>query len=136
MTHEPVPKACGRVRGRLTRLRDDDLTPLESARDQGHLEACAGCRAEAAALDALLWDIRSLARPAPADWAFATHGLPDALARVAPGGPRPLGRIPRRLAWAAAVAAALFVVAQVAPRLAVPSPWRVPASWRPKRLLR
>ncbi|MEM7310582.1 MAG: zf-HC2 domain-containing protein [Planctomycetota bacterium] len=38
--------ACRRLRGRLALLLDGGLSPVEAARDEGHLEACAGCRAE------------------------------------------------------------------------------------------
>lgn len=39
--------ACGRVQGRLAELVDGGLTPLEEARDRGHLEACAACASAA-----------------------------------------------------------------------------------------
>ena len=53
MKHEPNPDvtdtggACQRVRSRLPELVDGGLAPLEEARDQGHLEACAACAAQA-----------------------------------------------------------------------------------------
>lgn len=60
---EPSP-ACMRVRGRLERLMDGGLEPLATARDEGHIEACAGCAAEREQWEGFLGLLRRAERPA------------------------------------------------------------------------
>ena len=99
--HDDVSPACERVRGRLERLLDGELSALEAARDEGHLEVCAGCGAERERWQTLLEAVRRDAD----DLEFALEGLDDRLA--AARGPRPALRLLRG-GWlpAAAVAAA------------------------------
>lgn len=69
--------ACARVQGRLERLLDGGLDPVETARDRGHLEACAGCRAEEERWAGFLGLVAEAVAPA------RTGPLADELARVA-----------------------------------------------------
>ena len=82
-----------------------DLEPHEEREVEDHLQGCAGCREEAREL--------RLAHDHLADLAYATHLPPqDLKERVVAGMPR-RGAGRRVTAWAAAVAAAFFVVAVI-----------------------
>ncbi len=103
--------ACARVRGRAIELLDGGLPELEAARDEGHLEACAACRAELDRWEALL-EAGRLAGPASAeDLERARAGLDERLARTRPSALRALAAaIPPRARHAAAAAAAALLV--------------------------
>ncbi len=66
---------CERVQGRLEELLDGGLTPLEAARDEGHLEVCSACTREAASWHALLSVARRAGRAADAEVAQALLGM-------------------------------------------------------------
>ncbi|QDU66930.1 zf-HC2 domain-containing protein [Engelhardtia mirabilis] len=53
------PEACTRVRGRLEALLDGALSPLDRARDEGHLEGCVECAAARDGAAAFLETLRS-----------------------------------------------------------------------------
>ena len=104
---------CDRVRGRLERLVDGDLAPLDAARDHGHLEACGACAREFEALRKLLGSIRALHAVPAEELRFAGEGLAERLGGVAPGRPRfrlLRGRVARAAATAAAGFLALFAL--------------------------
>lgn len=92
-------RACARVRERLPSLLDGTLGALERARDEGHLEACAGCSAERARVADLLEDLASLARSTPGPTGGPTGeptGEPALAAALAALGPRLAARpLPR-----------------------------------------
>ena len=73
--------SCERVRHRLTELQDGGLSPIEEARDYGHLEACASCRAECDELELLLETLVP-ATTVESEFDFAMAGLNERLARV------------------------------------------------------
>ncbi len=103
---------CSRVRGRLERLLDGGLSPLEEARDRGHLEACAGCRRERARWEELLRGIETLGRREAAREDARLAG--DVLAALA--GPPAAPRARRKWLAPAAlvgVAAAVLALARV-----------------------
>jgi hypothetical protein len=98
---EQIHAGCERVRARLAALVDG-LAPLEAARDRGHLEACAPCRAELADEERLLVLVR---RAAGADLAGdAERVIAAVLDELGPS------RMPR-VARARTAAAALIAVA-------------------------
>ena len=66
--------ACDRVRERLAELWDGRLAPVDTARDQGHLEACAECRSEWEQLNELLGAVAEISAP-EAELDFASVGL-------------------------------------------------------------
>ena len=94
--------ACERVRARIAAVCDRSLPPLEQARDEGHLEACADCSARAAAHGAWLVDLRAHLAPSLADVSAARRGLDARLASARD----PLRAARARWLGAAAVAAA------------------------------
>ena len=114
MSGEAPPEiGCGRVRGRLERLLDGGLPPLEEALDSGHLEACPRCRRERAQWEELRVEIRRASAADAADLRLESERIARAvlarLARPAAGRMRP--RISERLASTligAAVVLALF----------------------------
>jgi anti-sigma factor RsiW len=118
---DPEPHAadgCARVRSRLERYLDGALTPLESALDRGHLEACAECRAEEERWTELHASVRAATAPPAAELAFAREGLADRIAAA----PRPRfallrGRLLLPVATAAAALVALFAAELASPRL-------------------
>lgn len=67
--------ACRRVQGRLAELLDGGLDALESARDQGHLEACAACGAEREVWRELLAGVQGASRAPAAEVSWALEGL-------------------------------------------------------------
>ena len=81
------PSACERVRNRMPELWDDALAPIDAARDFGHLEACAECRAEWDQLLGLLGDIPD-ASISEAEFAWANQGLEEQLTGVLTPAPR------------------------------------------------
>lgn len=97
--------ACERVRGRVEALCDRSLAPVEQARDEGHVEACARC----AGLVAIQRDAIDLAREAfvasELDLRSASEGL-DARIR---GAHSPLRERWIRRAQAATLAAAALL---------------------------
>jgi len=113
--------ACERVQARLCVLLDGELAPLEAARDEGHLEACASCAAERAAWERTLGSARAVeAARADDGLAAALLGLDERLARVPvrrtegvpDPGPVPSATAPRPralLLWPLAAAAAAVV---------------------------
>ncbi len=70
-----VRETCSRVQARLERLLDGELSRVEAARDEGHLEACAACRAEREREEHLL----ALLREPAEDLTFALEGLDSRL---------------------------------------------------------
>ena len=103
--------ACERVRARLDELCDRTLTPVEAARDAGHLEACDACAVEHRRLLALY----ELAHEALAPRAEELEALLDGLgARLdaveAPRRPRLQLLGGARVRAAALVAAALALL--------------------------
>ena len=66
MRQEEHDTTCERVRGRMERLLDGGLGPVEEARDLGHLEACAGCEAEREGWSSFLAVLRRAEAPAGA----------------------------------------------------------------------
>lgn len=98
--------ACERVRARIAAVCDRSLPPLEQARDEGHLEACADCAALAAAHAAWLVDLRAHLAPGLADVRAAQRGLDTRLA----GARDPRAAARARWVGAAAVAAACVAV--------------------------
>ena len=102
-------QGCERVRGRLERLLDGGLTPIEHARDRGHLEACAACRDEAAAWEDLLGRTRAALAPDSEELAREVATLRP---RLVPAPRSPLRRLLARPAAAplAAAAAALLLL--------------------------
>lgn len=102
MTTESLDPRCARVRARLPEQLDGALVPLEEARDQGHLEACAACAREAQAYARTLAGVRTLARGGQRELA-AVHA-----AILAGLEPRPR-REPREWRFALAAAAALVL---------------------------
>lgn len=84
------PPACARVRSRLDELLDRDLPPLEAARDEGHLEACARCAAERRERELELRAWRSALDAPEPSFARALDGLETRLA----GAPGPRASIP------------------------------------------
>ena len=107
-----LPESCGRVRGRLDRLVDGALGPLEEARDLGHLEACDGCRAEEARGRELLFAIRSASASDPEELALALGELRARLDALT--GRVRLGRRFRRGIPAALLVSAAALLALVA----------------------
>lgn len=112
---------CARVRDRIDRYLDGALGPVEAARDQGHLEACAECARERARCEALFAAIRAVSTPGADDLSFARNGLGDRL-RAAPS-TRPRlrllrGRVTRAVATAAAAIVALLALELVGSGLA------------------
>ena len=101
MNERIASDACERVRGRLDRLLDRELSPIEEARDQGHLESCAACAEErersAAFFEALGAEAAGLD--------FALEGLQARLAAT-PGNRLRLRLLRQNWMPAAAVAAA------------------------------
>ncbi len=73
--------SCERVRHRLTELLDGGLAPIEEARDSGHLEACASCRAESDELELMLETLVP-ATTVESELDFAMAGLNDRLALI------------------------------------------------------
>jgi len=100
--------SCARVRGRLERYLDAGLSPLEEAQDRGHLEVCAGCRAELESWRSLVQDLRVLATP-PADEVEALVARIERTPRF-PDTPWRTWRVPRRLAGLAAALLALLAL--------------------------
>jgi len=82
--------ACERVRERLPNLWDGRLAPIDAARDQGHLEACSGCRSEWDQLQELLGAIAEVG-VTEAELDFASEGLAARLDAVSVGA-RPSSR--------------------------------------------
>jgi len=104
------PPACRRVHERLDELLDGGLDPLDSARDAGHLEACARCAAERERLLAALTSWRARLLPSGSELARATEGLAARLARASEASPRRAA--PARTAgWAARPARAAAIAA-------------------------
>ena len=126
-----LPGSCVRVRARLERLIDGALAPLEDALDRGHLEACEGCRVEAARWQELVRAIRSASSADPEELALALGELRVVIGAGAGGvrRARRLARIPAALLLSAAALLALLVLQTSGlgerPQLALP---RVPAS--------
>lgn len=99
--------ACERVRGRLERLLDGGLPAIETARDRGHLEACAACRDERADWSAFLGRVRVAQRPDAQEVRGARGGVRAILAASADAGRAARRR--RRAVWTATAAAVLAV---------------------------
>lgn len=104
---EPAGPGCARVRGRLEALLDGELAPLEAALDRGHLEACAGCRAEAEAWGALLADLRRTVHAPGAETARVVAAVLARLPDLASPAPAPAARRWPLVAAAAALLALL-----------------------------
>lgn len=100
---------CERVISRLDALSDGSLPPLEQARDEGHVEACASCAARLEQQRTWLRDLRDHLAPSAAELDFAMHGLEERLSHA---------RRPRRALvaarWRAVAAVAAAGVALVA----------------------
>lgn len=108
MNADFLSPACARVRARLEERFDGALAPLEAARDEGHLEACADCAAQARALARWLADVRAVLAPAQEVQRDADARVAAALAGEATLTPR---RPSRRSAAALLTAAALALLA-------------------------
>jgi anti-sigma factor RsiW len=107
MNSEPNTTACERVQGRLAELVDGGLTPLEEARDCGHLEACADCASAYADWSAFHAELASALPQAelPAD---LVPGLATRLEAVRIERPR---ETERARVWTSLFAAAASLVA-------------------------
>jgi hypothetical protein len=112
MNQLPLASSCDRVRARAVERWDQALSPVEHARDLGHLEVCTGCRAAEAELrgDLRAWSA-ALGRPTDRHW--LEQGLATRLAaahapRSSPG-PRLLSSRATGAALAAAAALVLLV---------------------------
>jgi len=106
MNDATTPGGCARVRDRMPHLVDGTLPALQAARDEGHLEACAGCRGELESLELVLSSIREAYRVPAAELA----GLELEILGSLPEGPRRRQRVPQATAswgWAAAAAVLL-----------------------------
>ncbi len=105
-------EGCQRVRARLERSLDDALPPLERALDQGHLEACAGCRRERDRWEELLAVVGDALRPDEAELASAVRGLVPVTDGAGPR--RRLLHFPRGRMTAALTTAAAAILLLVA----------------------
>lgn len=108
---QALPRTCARVRARVDERLDGGLDALEAARDEGHLEACGGCCAQAEEQQRALEGLRELLLPGAAALAGAAQGL-DARLRAARA---PAGRVlegpwQRPLRAAAVAASALLML--------------------------
>lgn len=100
-------EACGRVRGRVEALCDRSLAPLQQARDEGHVEACADCAALVAEQRAVIALARGAFVVSELDLRAASHGL-DGRIRSASSPLR--ARWKRRAQTATLAAAALLAL--------------------------
>jgi anti-sigma factor RsiW len=128
---------CWLIRRRLGAYQDGELSPAARAKTAGHLARCAGCAAEAAALETLG---RALAVEAPEpDDAVWDAFWPQVRARIAAAGPaEEAAALPRsawtwrwvlgdrRLAFGSALAAVALALA-----VTVLAPWRQPEPTAP-----
>ena len=108
---DPNP-ACQRVQDRLERLMDGGLEPLEAARDEGHLEACAACAAERESWEGFLGLLRRADAPsgtAAGEFRVAERGLVERIDERLQGEAR-ARRVGLQMSFAAAAAALLCVV--------------------------
>ncbi|MCE9593254.1 MAG: hypothetical protein K8S98_03575 [Planctomycetes bacterium] len=104
--------ACVRVRERLDRLLDRALTPVDEARDRGHLEACAACARELEARRRWWSAFRELDLPSEVEFAELTRGLGARLERArAPRAKSAQAGMLRRVGAVALAAAALVALA-------------------------
>lgn len=79
-TTDDLPVACARVRARLLELALGELDPVESARDEGHLEACGACR-RVRDTEIPWWEAARTAHSVDeATWRAALEGLDERLA--------------------------------------------------------
>jgi len=115
MSRPPTDESngCERVLARLDRYLDHDLPPLDEARDAGHLEVCAACRAELQRRERVLATARGvLAEPSP-ELDSVLEEVRAALAeRMERGGPSrtPLLLLERPLLVGACTAAAAVLL--------------------------
>jgi anti-sigma factor RsiW len=110
---EPIPRrlqACARVREQLDELLERDLTPLEAARDRGHLEACAACAAERDRREGERALLSAALAPDGAVLAQARQGLEARLSQVRPRRSALRLVTSRAATWAGLAAAGLLAV--------------------------
>lgn len=122
----PEPQSCARVRGRLIELLELDLDALAAARDEGHLEACAACRAERDQLASVFRVARALDQPSARELERARAGLSAYLSRAA-NKPRPHPLVRRLLPASAAAAAAVLALAALELGARHAQAWRAPS---------
>lgn len=100
-------RTCRSVRSRLLDFVENELSAAEQRSVEGHLEACAACRAELGLLRAALEAVQQVQSPAPSPtfWANYVVGVRERIGRSR--GPRPFRVVP---ALGLAAAAVLLVV--------------------------